>query len=241
MPRRSDRMRRFWDARADEDPFYFVDNRLAYGAPDVDAFWRGGEEALAWILERLDVRIRPGDEIVEIGCGIGRMTRPLAARAATVRAIDVSERMLELAREHNPRLANVEWLLGDGHSLAPIDDASADVCCSHVVFQHLPDPAITLGYVREIGRVLRPGGWAAFHVSDAPRIHRPRSIASRGRNWLAAVAGRAPRGQSDPAWRGSAVDLDRLERVAHEAGTEVERVVGRGSQFCLVLLRRRDG
>ncbi len=231
-------MREFWDARADEDAFYFVDNRLAYGAADAERFWAAGPELLDRILAELGARIDAGDALVEIGCGIGRMTRPLAARAASVRALDVSERMLALAREHNPGLANVEWVLGDGRSLAPIADASADGCFSHVVFQHLPDPELTLGYVREIGRVLRAGGWAAFQVSDAPEVHRRPPPLRRLRAWLGARRGRAPGGQSHPAWRGSAVDLGRLRATAVEAGLAVERLSGERTQFCLVLLRR---
>ena len=133
--------------------------------------------------------------------------------------------------------ANVEWVLGDGRTLAPIADASVDGCFSHVVFQHLPDPAIALGYVHEMGRVLRPGGWAAFQVSDAPEIHRRPPLARRARALLAAARGRGPRGQGHRAWRGSAVDLGRLRAVAAEAGLAVERTVGAGTQFCFVRLR----
>ncbi len=185
-------MRDFWDARAAEDAFYFVDNRLAYGAPDTETFWRGGEQLVDEILELLELELGSSDELVEIGCGIGRLTRPLAARCRSVRALDVSPRMLELARAHNPGLANVEWVLGDGTTLAPIADRSADACFSHVVFQHLPDPAITLGYVREMGRVLRPGGWAGFQVSNAPEIHRRPSPSRRARD----LARRRPRSRS---------------------------------------------
>jgi hypothetical protein len=35
-------MKRYWDARAAENPFYFVDNRLSYSQPDLDRFWAGG-------------------------------------------------------------------------------------------------------------------------------------------------------------------------------------------------------
>jgi SAM-dependent methyltransferase len=231
-------MKDYWDARADEDAFYFVDNRLEYGDPDLERFWAGGPELLDTILGALGVVVEPADEIVEIGCGVGRMTRPLAARGASVRAVDVSERMLELAREHNPQLANVEWILGDGAGLAGIADASADGCFSHVVFQHIPDPAITLGYVREMGRVLRPGGWSAFQVSDAPEVHRAPSPLARVRGRLSSLAGRGPRGQAHAAWRGSAIDLDALERAARESGMEIGRVTGEGTQFCFVLLRR---
>ena len=232
-------MREFWDARADEDPFYFVDNRLEYGHPDLERFWASGPEALDLLLTDLGAAIAPDDDVVEIGCGVGRMTRVLAERAATVRALDVSARMLELAREHNAQLGNVEWILGDGVSLAPIESDSADVCHSDVVFQHIPDPEITLGYVSEIGRVLRSGGWAAFQVSNAPSIHDPGPV-SRLRVGLRAALGRGPHGQNDPRWRGSAVDLQRLEAVAGVAGLRVERVTGAGTQNCRLLLRRAE-
>lgn len=232
-------MKDYWDARAEEDAFYFVDNGRDYRDPDLARFWGDAPELLDTILDMLEVRLEPADEIVEIGCGVGRMTRPLAARGRSVRALDVSERMLALAREHNPQLDNVEWILGDGSSLAPIAAASADACFSHVVFQHIPDPELTLGYVREMGRVLRPGGWSGFQISNQPEIHRPPSAWRRARAWLSAQRGRAPRGQAHPAWRGSAVDLDRLAAVAQESGLAVERVVGEGTQFCFVLLRRQ--
>ena len=115
-------------------------------------------------------------------------------------------------------------------------DASAEACVSHVVFQHLPDPAITLGYVREMGRVLRPGGWAAFQLSTDPALHRrPRRRLSHR---LRALLGRAPRGVADPAWVGAAVEMDALEAAAIGARLRLERVVGAGTQFCAVLARR---
>src|SRR5581483_6530328 len=173
--------------------------------------------------------------VLEIGCGIGRMTRVLADRAADVLALDVSDEMLEQARRLNPQLQNVRWVLGDGRSLDQVRDDSVDACVSVVVFQHLPDPAIGLGYVREVGRVLRPGGWAALQVSNDPDAHHP-----RGGLWcrVKSLIGRAPRGQRDPAWLGSALELGPLAVAAHEGGTELDRVWGEGTQYCQVLLRK---
>ena len=227
-------MRGFWNRRAAEDAAYFVDTRQRYRAPDWDHFWDAAP-LLDYVLEGLDVTVRPGDTVLEIGCGIGRMTRVLADRADAVLALDVSDEMLERARELNPQLDNVRWLLGDGESLAVVGDASVDACVSVVVFQHLPDPAIGLAYAREVGRVLRPGGWAALQVSNDPDAHRP-----RGGLWLRvkSLIGRAPRGQRDPAWLGSALDLGALAVAAHEGGTELERVWGEGTQYCQVLLRK---
>jgi SAM-dependent methyltransferase len=232
-------MRRFWNDRAEENAFFFVDNRLDYRDSDVAAFWTEGEQALAEFLAVLGAALKPDDKVVEIGCGVGRLTRPISSQVADVRAVDVSERMLELAREHNPSLANVEWLLGDGTSLAGIESGWATACISHVVFQHIVDPRITLGYVREIGRVLAPGGWAAFQVSNNPEIHRPRRGVGVATDRLRALAGRAPRGQNHPAWRGSSIEIPALRAAASDGGMEVARLEGEGTQFCLVLTRRR--
>src|SRR3954471_16925661 len=211
-------MRRFWDERAREDALAYVDDRGRRG----EDFWRGGEEVLATFEQQLGFTVG-GDLIVEIGCGVGRVTRALAARVESVIAIDVSAEMLARARELNPELAGVRWAQGDGETLLGVEDASVDGVFSHVVFQHLPDPDLTLGYVREMGRVLLPGGWAAFQVSNDPAVHRRRLLARRATR--------------HPAWRGSAGGLNRRGDTAGEAGLEVARVVGEGTQFCLVRLQ----
>jgi ubiquinone/menaquinone biosynthesis C-methylase UbiE len=232
-------MEAFWDERARENAAYFVDNQLDYADPDLDAFWAGGEDVVARFEHVLGFAVGATDDVVEIGCGMGRLTRALKARAASVRALDVSSEMLDRARAGNRDLAGVEWLHGDGRTITGVADASADGVFSHVVFQHIPDPRVTYGYVAEMGRVLRPGGWAAFHVSNDPSIHRPQS----GRRALAhralALAGRRPKGSTHAAWLGSAVDLGTLRTTAADAGLDVERVVGEGTQYCIVLLRRR--
>jgi 2-polyprenyl-3-methyl-5-hydroxy-6-metoxy-1,4-benzoquinol methylase len=76
----------FWDARAREDAFHFVDDRLTYRDPDEGLFWQRGEEDLDAIFARLGARLDGSEQVVEIGCGLGRLTRPLAARARDVRA-----------------------------------------------------------------------------------------------------------------------------------------------------------
>ncbi len=233
-------MGRFWDRRARENAFFFVDDRLDYRHPDTERFWVDGERDLAALLGLLGVSIGAEDRILEIGCGVGRLTRALARAGCTVVALDVSEVMLELAREHNPDLSNVEWVLGDGFGLSAVGAARFDVCISHVVFQHIPDPEITLGYVREIGRVLRPGGWTAFQVSNDRRLHTPATGAKALKALARRRLGQAPQGQDDPRWLGSSVDVAALRAAAAESSMAVERVVGEGTQFCCVLARRES-
>jgi len=230
----------FWDQRARENAYFFVDNRRGYRDHDLDAFWAGGEEDLAGIIELLGLEITPTDEVLDIGCGPGRLTRALATRAAAVQGIDVSAEMIELARKHNATVENVTFIHGDGTSLSGVQDESVNGVFSHVVFQHIPDPQITLGYVREIGRVLKPGGWAAFQISNDPTIHKPPKASSpiRLASRVLAVLGRRPRGQTNPAWLGSAVDLGELRQAANESGLTLEQIVGEGTQFCMIRARR---
>lgn len=226
------RMRKFWDERAREDAFHFVDNREPYREPDEERFWREGERDLDTLLSSLELAVRQDDHVLDLGCGIGRLTRPLAARAAHVTAVDVSPRMLERARELNPRLNNVTWILGDGESLDGVPDGSVDAVVSHVVLQHIPSAKVQLGYVAEMARVLRPGGWAAFGLSTDPRVHQPRP-ASR-RDLFRAMAGKKPAGTDEPEWLGAFVPLDALGATAAQSGLVLERIEGANTQFTLV-------
>ena len=237
-------MARFWDERARENAEYFVDNRLDYrrgdyGPDDPEDFWTKGRRDFDVLLDTVGApAIGPDDVVLDVGCGVGRLTRVAAERARRVHALDVSAEMVERARANLSDLDNIELHVGDGTSLRPLEDDSVDVVVSLVVFQHLPDPEVTYGYVREIGRVLRPGGWAAFQVSDDPAIHameHPRPSALR--RAVARLRGGLPGGQEDPAWRGSAIELDRLRDAAASTGARLERIEGAGTQYCLVLLR----
>jgi SAM-dependent methyltransferase len=225
---------RYWDARARENALYYVDSELNYDDPDTDAFWQRGEEVVERMLAMVDLAVGPDDVVLDIGCGIGRLTRALATRAGRVYGLDVSREMLSLAERHNANLENVEWVQGDGGGLGVLGDDSVTGCFSHVVFQHIPDPAITANYVREMGRVLRPGGWALFQVSTDPSVHRRPSRGLRGR--LKATLTRQP---DDSAWWGSAVEMDDLRAAARERGLVLERVLDEGSQYTTVFGRRR--
>ena len=232
-------MRAFWDAKARENAMYFIHNQLEYTDVDEEEFWRSGQENLDRTLAPFGVTVGSGDEILEIGCGIGRMTRALAARGRHVTGVDVSVEMIEQGRAALADLDNVELHVGNGRDLSEIADASIDVVYSFIVFQHIPDPEVTCGYIREIGRVLRPGGWTVFQVSERPEIHRPEAWRGQGlRNWLRRLRGRSPKGLFAPQWLGSALGHDQLLGALAGGGLELAGVIGEGTQFCLVHARR---
>lgn len=233
----------FWDERAREDALFFVDDRLRYdrdrGTGDEAWFWAEGERLLDELLQRSDApAIAPDAVALDLGCGVGRFTRVLADRTAHVHAVDVSSEMLERAQQMLASHGNVEFHHGDGVSL-PLPDASVDVAVSFVVFQHIPDPLVTLGYIRELGRVLRPGGWAVFQLSNDPAVHRVgRADLARPR-LLDRVLRRTPQGTDDPAWLGSAVTIEQLDGALADGGLHSEHRSGVGSQYLLERASRR--
>jgi 16S rRNA (adenine1518-N6/adenine1519-N6)-dimethyltransferase len=81
-----------------------------------------------WLAEQAESG--PTDVLVEIGVGLGFLTRELAPRAAKVVAVEIDARLLAIARHELRAVANIEWVAGDalggpGGTLLPAIDAAA--------------------------------------------------------------------------------------------------------------------
>lgn len=199
-------MRTTWDAAAASDRVEHYVGDPATAASELDSlFSRLGDDAR-------------GGTCVEVGCGFGRMTAPLAGRFDRVVALDVSPRMLDLARAAVPA-SNVEFALVSGSSLEPVADTSADVLVCYLVLQHLPRRNLIDAYLREIARVLAPGGRAFVQLPVLPG-------GARTRTWrlarglavpLLARGGIARR----PAYRGYRLTEQELARALAAAGLNV--------------------
>jgi ubiquinone/menaquinone biosynthesis C-methylase UbiE len=100
-------------------------------------------------------------DVLEIAPGYGRWTEFLARSARRVVLVDINENCLSACQKRFEHLTHIEYHLGDGESL-PVQDASLDFVWSFDSFVHM-DPPVVRAYLREIGRVLRPGGSAVVH------------------------------------------------------------------------------
>jgi SAM-dependent methyltransferase len=106
------------------------------------------------------VGLRAEDIAVDIGCGYGRAAVPLGAFVAKVIGIDLHPAPIAYAQEAAEKLgmANETFLVNDGQTI-PLPDESVTLVYSFSTFQHMPRSYVA-GYLREIGRVLVPGGRA---------------------------------------------------------------------------------
>jgi SAM-dependent methyltransferase len=234
-------MRRDWDERARKNAFHYIASwRREW---DADSFLASGEEDFARLVAPALERGRisaSGKVMIELGCGAGRMTRSFARRFERVYAFDVSQEMLHRARQIHPHQDNVLWLLGNGADLSCVRTGAADFIFSYLVLQHLPSKALVLQYVREMLRILKPGGAFLFQFNGglAPTMN------WRGRLawgivdmfWAVHLAGIsrcfARLLGLDPAvvgksWRGVAIESGLIGESVRSAGGEVFELSGK--------------
>jgi SAM-dependent methyltransferase len=107
--------------------------------------------------------VSEGDEVIDVGCGTGSLTRTILAQArpARVVGIDMAEHYVAFAREQIPD-PRVRFEVGDACAL-PFPDASFDRALSLLVLHFVPEAQRA---VAEMRRVVRPGGTVAACVWD---------------------------------------------------------------------------
>ena len=111
----------------------------------------------------------PG-RLLDLGCGTGRLCRHFAAKGYDCVGVDLSEEMLERARAHPlPRvgLRSVQFLKANLVDLAELSDASFDyAACLFSTLGMVRDTGARAAAIRNVGRVLKPGGRFVLHVHN---------------------------------------------------------------------------
>jgi SAM-dependent methyltransferase len=167
----SERMRADWNERAREDAHYYV----AFGGRDQDeaGFLATAFDVVPYIeaqLKRLPAQAnRRAWRALEIGCGPGRLIKPLSRHFGEIHGVDVSDEMIRLARERLRDIPHAHFHATNGASLGQFADESFEFVYSYAVFQHIPSRDVVLEYMREIRRVLKPGG--IFHGQFSGLAH----------------------------------------------------------------------
>ncbi|MES2209883.1 MAG: class I SAM-dependent methyltransferase [Chloroflexota bacterium] len=176
-----DRNRRDWDEIGRLDALWAIlsDPTKRYGRWDVDEFLATGRLEIDALLEtarrwRLPERRHRS---LDFGCGVGRLTRALSAHFESATGVDISEVMVERARELNADLPACSFHVLAATGLAEFPDQTFDCIYSRIVLQHIPDPRVTEDNIRAFVRLLAVGGLLVFQLPA--RIPRRRRIQAR--------------------------------------------------------------
>jgi SAM-dependent methyltransferase len=208
-----DRMRADWNQRASEDAYYYV----AFGRRDQDdeEFFSTAADVVKgfeWDLKR----VRGRDAALEIGCGPGRLMRPLARHFTEIHGVDVSDEMIRMAQERLRNTPNAHAEHCSGSDLAMFPDDKFDFVYSYAVFQHIPSRDVVFNYLREARRVLKPGGVLRCQLNGLP----------------------ADAKQYD-TWNGVRISADEITQFTREQDLQLLVLEQRWTQYMWITCRKR--
>ncbi len=217
----TEQMKQDWDGRAREDAKWFINcNKLGQSEEEFDA--TGDEHARGFVGADLGILIENRDprslRILEIGCGIGRMTKHLAKMFGEVCATDVSGEMIRMASERLRDVSNIRLLETNGWDFRQIEDEYFDLIFSVYVFQHVASKEIIFSNIRDGYRVLRQGCRFKFLVNGITNTE-----------FLA---------MEKDTWAGTSVLEDEIRTLSTGLGAQLVSLTGVGTQYCWVILRK---
>lgn len=158
--------------------------------------------------------IEPGARVLDVACGAGLTSLPLAARGYRVEGVDLSEASLGEAQRRVPEGSDATFRVGDATAL-DADDARYDAVLLFDMLEHVEDQR---GVIAEAARVVRPGGVVLFNTFNRTPLA-----------WLVAVQGfrfvvrEAP--EHIHVWR-LFLPPTTLAEYADAQGLTVEEIVG---------------
>ncbi len=174
----------------------------AYSLGDPALLGQATAELLAW-LDGEDL-FRDGMDVVDLGCGIGRVAAALAPRARSVLGLDVAPGMVaEAVRRHGGE-GGLRFALANGCDLDALPDAGCDLVLAVDCFPYLFQAGVAEAHVRGAARALRPGG--ALVVLNLTYAADPAPDRARMMNWAAGCALRPGQDGARPftLWDGAA-------------------------------------
>ena len=205
-----ERMRAEWNERAREDAHYFV----AFGRREQDdeEFFSTAADLVRELeseLKRLPLGIPVSERrALEIGCGPGRLIRPMSRHFGEIHGIDVSDEMIANARRKLAGIPNAHVHHASGSDLAMFRDAWFDFVYSYAVFQHIPSSEVVFSYLRETVRVLKPGGIARLQINGLPKS-----------------------AKAYTTWEGVRIGADEIRAFAREHGVRILSLMGVDTQY----------
>jgi SAM-dependent methyltransferase len=163
------RMKKEWNERTKMNPLFVI---ATDHSESEDDFWNSGigecNDILGINTERYQKIIENKEpskmNILEIGCGIGRILIPMRKFFGSVTGIDISSEMVQLGQKYVSDVPNCNIIENNGVDLSEFSDNTFDFCYSFIVFQHIPEKKIVERYISEVSRVLKSDCLFRFQV-----------------------------------------------------------------------------
>ena len=156
----SEKMKRDWDERAQHHARFWIATEN-YQTEEI--FAQSGEETARALLQALSGLYQPSWKVLDIGCGIGRVLKPLAKHFHSLVGIDVSSTMIAQSKTWLSDFPHITTFETSGVDLLEFTNKTFNLVYSYVAFQHMPRPVFER-YLSEINRVLSPDGYLAMQL-----------------------------------------------------------------------------
>ncbi len=144
----------------------------------------------------------PAGTILEIAPGFGRVTQYLKDLCDSLIVVDLTERCIEACKARFADETHISYQVNDGKSLPGVEDNSIDFAISFDSLVHVEYEVIE-GYLREMGRILKPNGTGFFHHSNVAAFMDPSTSELTIEN---------------PHWRGSSVSAENFRATCERFG-----------------------
>ena len=168
----------------------------AYSLNDPAVLAAATGEVVAWLAR--EGLVGPDRDVLDLGCGIGRVSVVLAPRCRSVLGLDVSPNMVAEARRRHGAAPNLRFATTPGTDLSALGDASFDLALAVDSFPYVVQAGVAVAdrHLADAARVLRPGGaLAVLNLSYRGDLGADRADAARwaaAGGWTLAVDGAAP-------------------------------------------------
>ena len=144
-------MRGDWDRRVKQDYRFWMSD----GFSSDQHMWQTGTRDFGVLTA--GIQYSADKSFLEVGCGVGRILRAASQNFGSVIGVDVSTEAIKKAKEFLADLSNIKLIIGNGYSLAELNDNSVDVVGVFAALSSAPSE-ILAGYMGEIQRILKPDG-----------------------------------------------------------------------------------